>query len=211
MDLQVVAGAPRAGVACRMRIADTIDIPGAVILHAHLRPKDWKRDPKTGLLVPDYRWIDDPIMGRVADGAGAIDRDSAIVLFEEDVHNLLTNVGRVFMHTQFYATSGIGANGFNYIALTNDSGAPAAGDTTLASEITTNGLGRAQGTVTLASGSGNVTTVAKTFTATGSQSYQKGALFTAASVGTMNHEAALTARSLINGDATAITFTLTAG
>jgi len=180
--------------------------PKAVIRVAHVRPKSWRKNPTTGLLEPDYRWVDDPVMGPM----GAIDPDSCELVDEDETHNLVTNTGRVYMHTQCYATTGIGANGFNFIGLTNNATAPAASDSTLTAEITTNGLGRAQGVVVLASGSGTQTTVAKTFTASGTQSAQKTALFTAVSSGTMNHEALLsTARSLLTGDALAVTFTIT--
>jgi hypothetical protein len=133
-------------------------------------------------------------------------------LSEETAYNLILNVGRVQMHKQVYGLSGLNTNGFVYIALTNDSAAPAAADTTLASEISTNGLARAIATtVTLPTGSGNQTTIDKTFTLTGTQACQKTALFDAASSGNMNHEIAFTARSLASGDTIETTFTLTLG
>jgi len=141
-----------------------------------------------------------------------VDDDETVVCPDfEEVWNLVLNAGRVQAHKQVYGTTGLGTNGFNYIALTNDAGAAAAGDTTLASEIAANGLTRAQGTVTLPTGSGNQTTVDKTFTATGSQSCQKTALFDASSTGNMNHEATFTGRSLINTDTIQVTFTITLG
>ena len=106
------------------------------------------------------------------------------MLGQDDVHNVITNVGRVFVHTQTYGTS-IGANGLNYIALSNDALTETSASTTLSNEIAVNGLTRAQGTVTLPTGAGTITTVDKTFTcATGAQSAQKMALFTASSAGT---------------------------
>ena len=60
-------------------------------------------------------------------------------------HNIRTTAGGDAQASQMANTS-TQAAACNYIAVTNDSGAPASGDTTLASEITTNGLGRAQGT-----------------------------------------------------------------
>jgi hypothetical protein len=84
---------------------------------------------------------------------------------EDDVEafNLITDAGRVRLHTFCYDTASR-TNGLNYVALSNDSGAPAAGDTALATELTADGLARAQGTVTLATGSGNQTTIQKIFT-----------------------------------------------
>lgn len=149
--------------------------------------------------------------------AYAFDEESGIWLRrqeDEDIvaHNLVTNTGRVQLHVQGYGTTSLLTNGFNYIAVTNDSAAPAATDTVLASELVGNGLTRTQGSVTLASGSGNQTTVSFTFTYTGaSQSVQKTALFTAASGGVMNHEIQFTPRTLFTNDTLTITFTITLG
>lgn len=139
-------------------------------------------------------------------------RGDGTLVGEETVHNVITNVGRVFLHKQGYDTTGLSANGFNYIALSNDALTETAASTTLSTEIAANGLARAQGTVTLATGAGNQTTIAKTFTcATAPQAAQKAALFTASSSGTMNHALAFTQRSLQIGDTLAITFTITLG
>lgn len=125
----------------------------------------------------------------------------------EVIKNLVTDVGRVYLHTQIFGTSS--ANVFQYIALSNDALGETASSTVLSNEITLNNLGRALGTVTLPTGSGTITTVAKTFTASGAQSCQKAALFTAAAVGTMNHVLAFTQRNLILNDTIAITFSIT--
>ena len=129
-----------------------------------MRPKDWKTNPRTGLLEPDYRWRDGPFMREV-------DPDSAIIVDEDSVWNQKTNVGCVFAHTQVYGTSP-GANGLNYIALSNDSLTENAGARRRwpEAEIASNGLTRHIGTVTLPTGSRTSTTVAYTFTATGAQS-----------------------------------------
>ena len=136
-------------------VAETVGHGRAKAHIAHYRPKAWRLEG--GELVPDYRWIDGPF-------GPVIDPKSAELVGEETVHNVITNAGRDFLHQQGYATSGLGANGLNYIALSN----------------------RAQGTVTHTGGT-NTTTVQKTFTASGSQAAQKAALFTAAAAGTMNH------------------------
>ena len=133
------------------------------------------------------------------------------LLWEETVHNLVTTAGRDFLHAQCYASSGIGSNGLNYIALSNDSGSPSTSDTTLTGEIVSNGLARAQGTVAHTSGT-DTTTVSKTFTCSGSaQSCQKLALFTQSSGGTMCHETAFTQRNLNPGDTLAVTASITLG
>lgn len=127
----------------------------------------------------------------------------------EVVYNVKTNVGIVFAHTQIYGST-VGANGLNYIALSNDALTENAASTTLSNEIAANGLSRAQGTITLPTGTGTVTTVDKTFTcATAPQAAQKAALFTASSVGTMNHVLAFTQRSLQIADTLQVTFSLT--
>jgi len=132
-----------------------------------------------------------------------------ILLDRQIIYNLVTDVGRDFMHTQVYGTSPAG-NGLNYIALSNDTVTETSASTTLSNEITTNGLGRAQGSVVHTTGT-NTTTVSHTFTATGAQAAQKAALFTASSSGVMNHVLGFTQRSLQTNDTLLVTFTLTIG
>lgn len=129
----------------------------------------------------------------------------------QKIVNLITNSGRIFLHQQAYSTSGLGANGLNFIALSNDALTETATSTTLSNEIVANGLARAQGIVTLPTGAGNQTIVSKTFTATGVVSAQKTALFTASSVGTMCHVLAFAQRTLQVGDQLQITYTITLG
>lgn len=188
-----------------MKIAETIQLLPAHARFVGRRPKNWIVDPMTGLLVPDVQLIPHKFDSSVL----VPDPDGYDILFEDDSFNLITNVGRIFLHTQGYGTTGLGANGLNYIALSNDTVTETATSTVLSNEIVANGLSRAQGTVVLPTGSGNVTTVDKTFTATGTQSAQKAALFTAASAGTMNHVLAFTQRALISGDTLEITFSIT--
>ncbi len=132
-----------------------------------------------------------------------------ILLNREVTYNVITDVGRDFMHTQTYGTSPAG-NGLNYIGLSNDTLTETTASTTLSSEIASNGLTRAIGTVGHTSGT-NTTTVQRTFTATGTQAAQKAALFTAVSAGTMNHALAFTQRTLLTNDTLQVTFTLTVG
>lgn len=132
------------------------------------------------------------------------------ILGAETVHNVITTAGRDFLHQQGYKDTGLGSNGLNYIALSNDTLTETSASTTLSSEITTNGLGRAQGTYAHTGGT-NTTTITKTFTASGTQSAQKAALFTASSAGTMNHALSFTQRNLSSGDTLAVTFTITLG
>lgn len=133
------------------------------------------------------------------------------LLSEETVYNVITNSSRVQYHTQCFGTSGLLTNGLNYIGLSNDTLTETSASTTLTNEIVANGLTRAQGTVTLASGAGNQTTISKVFTATGTQAAQKAALFSASSAGIMGHVLAFTQRTLQTDDTLTVTFTITLG
>jgi len=128
----------------------------------------------------------------------------------ERVWNLITLAGRDFLHYQGYGTSVPSACGLNFIALSNDTVTETSASTVLSNEITTNGLGRVQGAVAHTIGT-NTTTVLNEFTATGGQSAQKAALFTAISSGTMNHVLGFTQRTLANGDKLTLTYTITLG
>lgn len=134
---------------------------------------------------------------------------------EETVHNLVTDTGRVRLHLQAYGSSGLSTNGFNYMALTEETGfAPAASDTSLGTDEIddTYDLGRIQaGTITLATGTGTQTTIEHTYTFSGtSQDVTGAALFDLSSGGTMNHAAAFAAtKSLSNGDQLKVTYTIT--
>lgn len=88
-----------------------------------------------------------------------------------------------------------------YLALTADSGAPAAGDTTLTSEVSTNGLARAFGTYAHTGGVASFT-LSKTFTCTGgTTTINKEAVFCAQNGGVMAFESAEPSPpTLINGD-----------
>lgn len=131
---------------------------------------------------------------------------------DEEVWNILTDVGRIQIHNFVYGTSAR-ANGFNYIGLTNDGAVPAASDTALTAELTTDGLQRVQGIVTLPVGPANITTVATTFTYTGvtTQGVQKTALFDSISGGVMTHEIQFTQRLLAQNATLSLTFSITLG
>jgi hypothetical protein len=136
-------------------------------------------------------------------------RDGNEIYHHED-HNLITTAGRDFIRQQIGETSSgnIGTNGANYIALSSNTAAPAAGDTTLAGEITSGGLARAQGTY--AEVSTDQYTITRTFTASASHTaVQKAGLFTASSSGTMMAENTFTSVSLANNDQLTITWTIT--
>lgn len=96
-----------------------------------------------------------------------------------------------------------------YIALTTNTGAPAAGDTTLTGEISTNGLARAIGTYTHTTDVASYK-ISKTFTATGTHTaVHKAGLFDASSSGDMVFETNLSSDvSLVNGDTLTIEWTV---
>lgn len=180
-----------ASLLMKTRLTQHVPIGRASMTVTHRRPTDFKIDAKTGIFVPvleSFKMVDAP----------------------ETVWNVITNSGRDFLHNQGYGTTGLGANGLNFIGLSDDSLTETSASTTLSNEITTNGLGRAQGTVNHSAGT-NTTTIERTFTASGTQSARKAALFTAVSSGIMNHALSFTQRSLINGDTLQITFTITLG
>jgi hypothetical protein len=170
-------------------LAQTVRLARAKVLVSHARPYDY--DEKTGLFL--YKRVDE----------------------DEEAWNLVTDGGRVAIHTYIYGTTSQRSSaslgtGLNYIALSNDGTAAAAGDTTLTGELSGNGLSRVQGAVTLPTGSGTVTTIATTFTYSGvSQAVQKTALFDAGSGGKMAHEILFTQRSLATNDTLTLTFSIT--
>lgn len=133
---------------------------------------------------------------------------------EERVGNILTDAGRVTLHTYLYGTAAqrtsasLGPDGLSYIGLSDDGTAPAAGDTSLTAELAGDGLTRAAGTVTLPTGPGTTTTIEHEFVYTGipTQTVQKTALFDAASGGNMAHEILFTQRTLNTNDYVRIIF-----
>jgi hypothetical protein len=171
-----------------MSLSDQINARAQVRVR-HERPYDY--DEKRGLWL--YRRVDDDVTAS----------------------NILTDAGRVWLHTLCYGAAG-STNGLNYIALSNDTAAPAAVDTVLAGELTGNGLDRAQGTVELPVSPNNQTAVSYTFTYSGgvNQTVRKTALFDTFGpppAGNMAHEIAFTPRILVPSDAITIVFTITLG
>lgn len=128
-------------------------------------------------------------------------------------HNLRTNVGADFWNTQLFSTSVAAGNQANWVGITADSVAPAATDTSLASEQTANGLARAQGTVTHTTGATS-TVISHTWTYSGSTpvTIAKAGLFTAAGppvAGTMVLETLLSSTATVNTNGDQITLNWT--
>jgi hypothetical protein len=129
-------------------------------------------------------------------------------------HNLLTNNGRDKYHQVALTDTSATLRGAGYIASTESTITPAAGDTTLSGEITTNGLGRADaGTKTHSAGT-NSTLLEHTFTASGAFTDVKAsATFNASSGVTMFHIANFSTGSgtLATNDTLKISWTINIG
>lgn len=129
---------------------------------------------------------------------------------------MLTNAGRDMIASAIGDRSGSRAAVADYIALTANSTSPAAGDTTLASEIATasGGLVRAQATYAHTNGQSTFT-LTKTFTANGNDSLSvtvaKVGIFNASSSGTLVWETLLGTTATLSavGDALTCTETVT--
>ena len=142
----------------------------------------------------------------VGDG---IDHDGAFCIQVNDgpmecSHNIITNAGKDYV---LALLKGETSGAVKYIAIGNGT-APAAGDTTLDGEQTTDGLARAEGTIdtTGSSGSYNVS-VNKVFTYTGSSDrvVNTTALFNASSGGTFFIGDSFSSRTLKQNDKINIT------
>lgn len=134
---------------------------------------------------------------------------------DEQYENILTDAGRVTIHTFIYGTveqrvaAEIGS-GFNFIGVSNDAAEPTAEDTALAAELSANGLARVLGTVALPTGSETVTLISKQFTYTGdgTQGVRKTALFDDLTAGNMAHEILFAQRTLATSDTITLRFSI---
>lgn len=200
--LKALLTRPRSGVALK----EVVRLPRASARIQTLRPK---RD-QWGVPLATYS-EDGQLAAECLNPDGTPRLELFDVIDDEVSHNVITTVGRDYLHSQGYNTSGGAANGFCYIALSNDALTETSASTTLSTEIAANGLTRAVGVYAHTTGT-NTSTITKTFTcSTLAQAAQKAALFTASSSGTMNHALAFTQRTLQIGDTLAVTFTITLG
>jgi hypothetical protein len=129
----------------------------------------------------------------------------ATILFTSDtsdtVYTVLSVSGTAIVLTGNYTGTSYGATAATAVSYS---------DTTLSGELTTNGLGRTQGTYAHTTGT-TTATISHTFTYTGgsSQAVQLTALFNASSAGAMNNEILFTQRTLYTNDTLAVTYTIT--
>lgn len=126
---------------------------------------------------------------------------------------MLTNAGKDMASAQLAGT-GVQPAAANYLALTANSTAPSASDTTLAGEITTAGGGLVRAQATYAHTAGQSTyTLTKLFTANGSDvlpvTIAKIGVFNAASSGTMAFTTALSPTATLSASGDSITLTET--
>lgn len=123
-----------------------------------------------------------------------------------------TNAGRDFQARVMGDTASTGTGSYaaaNFIGLTANSTAPAAGSTTLTGEIASGTLNRAQATYAHTNGT-NTYTLTRTFTSDQSVTIAKIGVFNAATGGTLVFETLLNATAtLVSGDQLQITETVT--
>lgn len=134
----------------------------------------------------------------------------------DDVPNLLTNGGRDDFIDKCYIHNGVGTAAGNFIGISSDTGAPAATDTSLTGEKTTNGLSRAQATTRTHTTGSNDWSLQITFTDTTAQTLalQKAGLFTVTGppvAGVMSHESTFTSVDLQVNDQLQLTWSGTLG
>lgn len=131
------------------------------------------------------------------------------IVSEEEVTNLLTTAGRDYI---IGLVGSAQAAPVKYLALTSNTTAPAASDTTLTGEYVDSGLARTLADYAHTAGT-NAFTFSKTFTSTAnSKTVAKAGLFTASVSGTLCFETALTTpKTLDNGDQLTVTWNITLG
>lgn len=124
-------------------------------------------------------------------------------------HNLITNAGRNWLCGVIGNAQAAPAQ---YIALTANADAPAAGDTTLTGEYADSGLARAQGTYAHTADTDNLT-ITHEFTASAdSKTVSKAGLFNAAENGTLFSELAVApAVTLMTGEKLNVIWTIDLG
>ena len=126
---------------------------------------------------------------------------------EEEITNTITNAGKAKVAGLINeVTSG----GFKWIALGSGTTAATANDTALESEITGNGLGRAQATCSRVTTdvSNDTAQLVHTWTASGTQSVTEAGIFdtSTANAGTMLARQTFTAKNLEANDSLEVTY-----
>lgn len=127
--------------------------------------------------------------------------------------NLLTNGGRDLFHAQDYTNTTAGTRGAGCVAVSTGTTNETATSTVLETEISTNGLQRADATTKTHTAATNSTLIEHTFTASGTHTaVHKSATFNATSSGTMCHVANFASdATLVSGDTLKVSWTLNLG
>lgn len=125
---------------------------------------------------------------------------------------LRTNAGTDHQSRVTFDTASNGTAAYaaaNFIALTENATAPAAGDTALTGELTTDGFTRVQAAYAHTNGT-NTVTLTRTFNATNTRTINKAGLLNASTVGTLAFTTLVpNPPTLVSGDSVAITWTFT--
>lgn len=128
----------------------------------------------------------------------------------QDEPNLYTNGGRDWIAAQLYTNNAAGTVGANFCALSENAGGASASHTSVAGEITTNGLARKIMVDRTHTAGTNVTTLHDQWTASASfTAVQLLGLLTASSGGTLVNEKAFTSTPLNTNDILDVTITIT--
>lgn len=152
---------------------------------------------KSGKLSPS--WINQPYAKVIAPFLGHY-ADSKVI------GNLVTTVGFAGSAGRLMGSGAPAA--FTWIALGTGATAAAITDTTLQTELSTLGLARVSGTVSLVTttGSNDTAQVTNTFSVTGTAAVTESGILNAASVGTLLTHQVFSAINVINGDSLAVTW-----
>lgn len=128
------------------------------------------------------------------------------LISEETINNLIVNAGKAAVAGLIGATGWVAA--FTYLALGSNNTAPAAGQTALSTEITTNGWQRAAATVSRVTTTvtNDTLQLVKVFTATGALTVEEVGIFNASSSGDMLGRALTGTKTLASGDTLTVTY-----
>ena len=154
-------------------------------------------------------WHDDPNGSLVVNGKIGFYTYESIVV---DKRNLITNGGIDFLHLQGYTNTSAGTRGAGFVAVSENASGASATHTTVAGEITTGGLARADADTKAHTNGTNVSTIEHTYTASSAfTAVQLAGLLNAASVGTLVNENTFTSVALEINDTLKVTWTITMG
>jgi hypothetical protein len=127
----------------------------------------------------------------------------------EHLKNLIVRVGKASIAARINGASAV--NAYSYLALGTGTGATAAANTALGTEITLSGLARASAAVSRVSTtvSNDTAQIVHTWTATGTFAITEEGVFNASSNGTMLARRQFAAINVVNGDQLQVTHKIT--